>query len=96
MKFFIDTGNINEIRQAAQLAILDGVTTNPSLIVRENKPFKETILEICSIVDGPVSVEVTKFDAEVFLDGKAFRPGLGDALERLRRQSRDARQGDVL
>lgn len=67
MKFFLDTGNVNEIRQAAQLAILDGVTTNPSLIARENKPFKETILEICSIVDGPVSVEVTDLEKEAML-----------------------------
>lgn len=63
MKFFIDTANLNEIREAAAMGILDGVTTNPSLIAKEGKPFKETILEICSIVDGPVSVEVTSLDA---------------------------------
>ncbi|MFB3813952.1 MAG: fructose-6-phosphate aldolase [Terriglobales bacterium] len=63
MKFFIDTANVNEIREAESLGILDGVTTNPSLIAKENKPFKETILEICKIVDGPVSVEVTALDA---------------------------------
>jgi len=62
MKFFVDTANVNEIREAAALGILDGVTTNPSLIAKEGKPFKETILEICSIVDGPVSVEVTATD----------------------------------
>src|ERR1044072_3312361 len=58
MKFFIDTGNVKEIREANDMGILDGVTTNPSLIAKEGKPFKETILEICSIVNGPVSVEV--------------------------------------
>jgi transaldolase len=63
MKFFIDTANLNEIREAEALGILDGVTTNPSLIAREKQPFKETILEICSIVNGPVSVEVTALDA---------------------------------
>src|SRR5947209_19410730 len=63
MKFFIDTANLNEIREAAALGILDGVTTNPSLIAKEGKPFKETILEICSIVDGPVSVEVVATEA---------------------------------
>ncbi len=63
MKFFIDTANLNEIREAASLGILDGVTTNPSLIAKEGKPFKETILAICSVVDGPVSVEVTATDA---------------------------------
>jgi transaldolase len=63
MKFFIDTANVNEIREAEALGILDGVTTNPSLIAKEGKPFKETILEICGIVNGPVSVEVTALDA---------------------------------
>ena len=63
MKFFIDTANLNEIREAASLGILDGVTTNPSLIAKEGKPFKETILEICKIVDGPVSVEVVATDS---------------------------------
>jgi transaldolase len=62
MKFFVDTANVNEIREAAALGILDGVTTNPSLIAKEGKPFKDTILEICDIVDGPVSVEVTALD----------------------------------
>jgi transaldolase len=63
MKFFIDTADVNEIREANAMGILDGVTTNPSLIAKAGKPFKETILEICSIVDGPVSVEVTSIDA---------------------------------
>ena len=63
MKFFIDTANLNEIREAASLGILDGVTTNPSLVAKEGKPFKETILEICDVADGPVSVEVTALDA---------------------------------
>lgn len=63
MKFFIDTANLNEIREAASLGILDGVTTNPSLVAKEGKPFKETILEICEVADGPVSVEVTALDA---------------------------------
>jgi transaldolase len=63
MKFFIDTANLSEIREAASLGILDGVTTNPSLIAKEGKPFKETILEICRVVDGPVSVEVVSTDS---------------------------------
>lgn len=62
MKFFIDTASVSEIREAEALGILDGVTTNPSLIAKEGKPFKSTILEICSIVDGPVSTEVTALD----------------------------------
>jgi transaldolase len=64
MKFFIDTANIKEIREAADMGILDGVTTNPSLIAKEGagRGFKETIIEICKIVQGPVSVEVTATD----------------------------------
>src|SRR5512147_568223 len=64
MKFFIDTANLNEIREANAIGILDGVTTNPSLIAKEGKAFKDTILEICKIVDGPVSVEVVAIEAK--------------------------------
>ena len=69
MKFFIDTGNIKEIREAADMGILDGVTTNPSLIAKEGagRGFKETIVEICEIVQGPVSVEVTSTEKEGML-----------------------------
>src|SRR5262244_36869 len=49
MKFFVDTANIAEIREAASLGVLDGVTTNPSLVAKEGKPFKHTIIEICEI-----------------------------------------------
>jgi len=63
MKIFLDTGNINEIREAAALGVLDGVTTNPTLIAKEGKPFKPTVLEICKIVGGPVSVEVVGTDS---------------------------------
>ncbi len=64
MKFFIDTADVNEIREADSLGILDGVTTNPTLISRTGRPFKETIEEICSIVKGPVSAEVVSTDTE--------------------------------
>ena len=67
MKFFIDTADVDEIREAAALGILDGVTTNPSLIARTGRAHKETILEICEIVDGPVSVEVTAEDTDGML-----------------------------
>ena len=65
MKFFIDTANLNEIREAASLGVLDGVTTNPTLLSKE-KPvdFKEHIKEICRIVDGPVSAEAISQDYE--------------------------------
>jgi transaldolase len=62
VKFFIDTANIQEIRDAAALGILDGVTTNPSLVAKEGRKFEEVIAEICGIVDGPISAEVTALD----------------------------------
>jgi len=62
VKFFIDTANIDEIRDAARLGILDGVTTNPSLVAKEGKKFEAVIAEICELVDGPVSAEVTALD----------------------------------
>ena len=58
MKLFIDTANINEIREANAIGIIDGVTTNPSLIAKEGRDFIAALKEICSIVDGPVSAEV--------------------------------------
>ncbi|MEP6919910.1 MAG: fructose-6-phosphate aldolase [bacterium] len=65
MKFFLDTANLNEIREAADIGIADGVTTNPSLIAKEgNVDFKEHIAAICKILSGPVSAEVTAEDTE--------------------------------
>jgi len=58
MKFFIDTANLDEIKQVAEMGILDGVTTNPSLLAREKGDPREIMQEICKIVDGPVSAEV--------------------------------------
>lgn len=60
MKFFLDTGSIDEIRAAAATGVLDGITTNPSLVAKEGRNFRELVLEICNIVDGPVSAEVTE------------------------------------
>lgn len=71
MKFFIDTANINEIKEAAALGILDGVTTNPSLVSNERKDFHTLLKEICSIVNGPVSAEVVSTDVNGMLkEGK--------------------------
>jgi len=64
MKFFIDTANIEEIEEAVRMGMADGVTTNPSLIAKEGRDFKEVVLEICNIVDGPVSAEVISTEAE--------------------------------
>lgn len=62
MKFFLDTANLDEIRDAAKLGIVDGVTTNPSLIAKEGRKFEDVVAEIASIVDGPISAEVTALD----------------------------------
>lgn len=64
MKLFIDTANVEEIRSAAELGVICGVTTNPSLIAREGRDLGEVIREIASIVDGPISAEVTASDAQ--------------------------------
>lgn len=64
MKFFIDTADVAEIREALSLGILDGVTTNPTLVARTGRPFKDVILEICRLVPGPVSAEVVSTNAE--------------------------------
>lgn len=67
MKFFLDTANVKEIYEAASLGILDGVTTNPSLVVKEGRSFKEMLQEICKIVDGPISAEVVSVEADAMV-----------------------------
>jgi transaldolase len=64
MKFFIDTANIEEIKDALSMGMVDGVTTNPSLIAKEKKDFKDIINEICKLVDGPISAEVISTDTK--------------------------------
>ncbi len=63
MKFFIDTANIQEIREGLSLGMVDGVTTNPSLVAKEKRKFQDVVKEILEIVDGPVSLEVVSLDA---------------------------------
>jgi len=64
MKFFIDTANLDEIKEAASMGVLDGVTTNPSLVAKEGRDFVELLKEICELVDGPISAEVVSTDYE--------------------------------
>jgi transaldolase len=64
MKFFIDTANVEEIKKGIALGMVDGVTTNPSLVAKEPRPFVEILKDICELVDGPVSAEVISLDAE--------------------------------
>jgi transaldolase len=68
MKFFLDTANLDEIRDAASTGILDGITTNPSLISKEGSVFEDQLLKICSIVNGPVSAETVSPDAPGMID----------------------------
>lgn len=68
MKYFLDTANVDEIRRLNALGIIDGVTTNPTIISREGRDFKEVIKEICTIVDGPVSAEVTGLTREEMIE----------------------------
>lgn len=68
MKFFVDTANVDQIKRVLDLGLCDGVTTNPSLIKKEGRDFKEVVKEISSIVDGPVSAEVTAYDTSGMLE----------------------------
>ena len=73
MKFFVDTADIKEINELAEMGIVDGVTTNPSLIYKSGRDFKEVIKEISEIVDGPISAEVTSLDKETMINqGKSL------------------------
>ncbi|WP_137127420.1 fructose-6-phosphate aldolase [Roseomonas sp. HF4] len=74
MKFFVDTAEVADIRSLAQAGLVDGVTTNPSLVAKSGRDFKEVIAEICAITDGPVSAEVTATDAAgMIAEGRALR-----------------------
>ncbi len=67
MKFFLDTANVDKIKYYADMGLVDGVTTNPSLVAKEGRNFEEVIKEITSIVDGPISAEVTATDSETMV-----------------------------
>ena len=71
MLIFLDTGNTKEIKEAASWGVLDGVTTNPSLVAKEGRSFKDLLVEICAIVDGPISAEVVSVEADAMIkEGK--------------------------
>ena len=80
MRLFIDSANIEEVRQAAEMGIISGVTTNPSLVAREGRDFRQVVMEICSLVDGPISAEVISLDApgmvEEAVDIAAWSPNV--------------------
>ena len=76
MKFFIDTADVTEIREAHALGLVDGVATNPSLIAKSGRKFKEVITEIVSIVDGPISAEVISLDAPGIIGSRVWEPAI--------------------
>ncbi|OMH40567.1 fructose-6-phosphate aldolase [Desulfurobacterium indicum] len=78
MKFFIDTADVNEIKEAVELGLIDGVTTNPTLISKTGRPFKEVVNEILKLVDGPVSLEVVSLDAKGMVDEARQLAKLGE------------------
>ena len=80
MKIFIDTANIDEIKEASKMGMVDGVTTNPSLIAKEGRDFEEVIKEICEIVDGPISAEVISTDAEGMVKEARHLAGIHDNI----------------
>jgi len=63
MKLYLDTGNVNDIREAASYGMVDGITTNPSLVSKEGRDFKDLLLEICGLIDGPISAEVVSVES---------------------------------
>src|SRR5262245_6437876 len=78
MRFFVDSANLGEIKEAAALGLLDGVTTNPSLVAKESRPFHVIAKEICEFVKGPVSLEVISLKAdEMITEGKSLRAEYG-------------------
>lgn len=80
MKFFVDTADVNEIRELNDMGLLDGVTTNPSLIMKAGRDIMEVTKEICSIVDGPVSAEVTATDYDGMMSQAAVLAKIADNI----------------
>ena len=80
MKLFIDTANLEEIKEAASMGVLDGVTTNPTLMSREDMPFKQLLSEICKVVSGPVSAEVVALDAAGMVKEGEELAGIADNI----------------
>lgn len=78
MKFFIDTAEINDIRELAATGMVDGVTTNPSLVAKSGRDFMEVLAEICDVVEGPVSAEVTALETEAMIAEAATLRAVAD------------------
>jgi len=84
MKFFVDTANVDEIRELIPSGLVDGVTTNPSLVMKSGRDFREVVAEICALVDGPVSAEVTATEAAAMIsEGKSLATIAGNVVVKL-------------
>jgi transaldolase len=80
MKFFIDTANLEQIKKGVEMGMVDGVTTNPSLIAREDKPFEEILKDIVAVVDGPVSAEVVSLEADGMVEEAKILAAMSDNI----------------
>ena len=80
MKFFIDTANLEQIKKGVEMGMVDGVTTNPSLIAREDKPFEQILKEIVEVVDGPISAEVVSLEAEGMVEEAKVLAAMSDNI----------------
>lgn len=80
MKFFIDTANIEQIKKGVEMGMVDGVTTNPSLIAKEDKPFEQILKEIVEIVDGPISAEVVSLEADGMVEEAKVLSAMSDNI----------------
>jgi len=80
MKFFIDTANIDEIKKGLELGMVDGVTTNPSLVAKEQRSFEDILKDICAIVDGPVSAEVVSLDVDGMVEEARVLAAMSDNI----------------
>ena len=78
MKFFIDTANLEQIKKGVEMGMVDGVTTNPSLIAKEDKPFEEILKDILAVVDGPVSAEVVSLEADGMVEEAKVLAAMSD------------------
>ena len=80
MKFFIDTANLEQIKKGVEMGMVDGVTTNPSLIAKEDKPFEEILKDILGVVNGPVSAEVVSLEADGMVEEAKVLAAMGDNI----------------
>ncbi len=80
MKFFIDTANLEQIKKGIEMGMVDGVTTNPSLIAKEDKPFEQILREIVEVVDGPISAEVVSLEADGMVEEAKVLAAMSDNI----------------